>query len=282
VPELPEVENIAQSLRDEIIGLKIKDVCVRRPNIIRGAYMRQWRKAADKLINRAITAVTRRGKRLIIFTDSDLAILVQFGMTGKFLLGTNSVPLDKHTHFYINFMFDRQLRLVDPRRFGRVWFMEHPGQSNLDQTMLNAGMSKLGLEPFGVTARQFRQLLDSKRVIKTILLDQTRIAGLGNIYVDESLFRAGLHPGGIAADIEPAQAEKLRRAVVSVLKSAIIHGGTTFSDFRNAYGEMGRFRRRLKVYQRQGSPCPRCKTPIERMVIAGRGSHFCPECQPKK
>jgi formamidopyrimidine-DNA glycosylase len=282
VPELPEVENIAQGLRNEVLSLCIKDIYVKKPIVLRGPFARHWRQAVKQFTGCSITKITRRGKRLILCTDSELALLIQLGMTGRFLLSENSAPLEKHTHFIIKFNDNRQLRFVDPRRFGKVWLIEHAQENDLDQAMLNAGMSKMGPEPFDITMRQFRQLLESKRVIKTLLLDQTRIAGLGNIYVDEALFQARIHPSTSACVINSLQTNKLRNTIRSLLKSAISHGGTTFSDFRNAYGDMGSFKKRLKVYQRNGLPCPRCQTPIARMVITGRGTHFCPQCQEKK
>ena len=284
MPELPEVETIAQGLRDTIIGLSIKRLYVTRPDIIRGPHRRRWRKATASLTGQTITAVTRRGKRLIIITSAPTGIVIQLGMTGKVILTSRNTPMPKHTHLRINLNNNKQLRFVDARRFGRVWLVDNLTQADqapaLDQAMLTAGMGKMGPEPFDITRRQFQQVLTNTRVIKTLLLDQTRIAGLGNIYCDESLFIAGIHPATCANCLATDQADALRRAIRSVLRRSIKLGGTTFSDYRNAYDQMGNFKQRLQVYQRTGQPCSRCGTPIHCIGITGRSSHFCPTCQP--
>lgn len=282
MPELPEVENIAEGLRNEIIGLCIKGIYVKKSLIVKGPYRGSWRKANRKISGSRIVGVTRRGKRLILNSDNNLAIIIQLGMTGKFLLSPPVNPHQKHAHFIINFNKNKQLRFIDSRRFGRVWFIENLDPAYPDPAMENAGLSRLGPEPENVKPRQFQQIINSKRFIKNLLLDQTRLAGLGNIYADESLFRAGIHPAAVAERLTDSQAKKLRTSIRSILKRAIAYGGTTFSDFRNAYGDMGSFKKMLKVYRRTGLPCPRCRTIIERMVISGRGSHFCPRCQPQK
>ena len=282
MPELPEVENIAQGLRQEIVGQTIQSLSLKKPVILRGPYRRRFRQAARTLTNAKITAVTRRGKRLIITTDKDLALIAQLGMTGRFSLTTPAAPREKHTHFIINFNNNLQLRFIDPRRFGRLCFLDHLDPNNPDPAMEAAGFGKMGPEPQTITAKQFSKILTAKRPLKSLLLDQSRIAGLGNIYVDESLFAAQLHPLTLACDINVDQAKKLRAAIRTILKKSINHGGTTFSDFRNAYGDAGNFRKKLKVYQRNYLPCPKCKTPIKSIRIVGRSSHFCPNCQIKK
>jgi formamidopyrimidine-DNA glycosylase len=142
-----------------------------------------------------------------------------------------------------------------------------------------AGLTPLGPEALEVSLRAFAALLQTDRPIKALLLDQSRIAGLGNIYVDESLWAAGIHPARAGSSLTPAETATLLREIKKVLRRAIRAGGTTFSDFRNVYGEMGRFRIRLKAYGRQGEPCPRCGAPIQYLRAAGRGTHICPRCQ---
>jgi formamidopyrimidine-DNA glycosylase len=142
-----------------------------------------------------------------------------------------------------------------------------------------AGLTPLGPEALDLTPKIFAAILRTARPIKSLLLDQTRIAGLGNIYADESLWAARIHPARPAQSLTAAETTTLLREIKNVLRRAIRAGGTTFSDFRNAYGEMGRFRHRLKVYGRAGEPCPRCGTMIIRLVVAGRGTHICPRCQ---
>ncbi len=279
MPELPEVENIARGLRSEVVNLYMEKIYIHKPLIVRGPFHPHPHQAARALQNARITAVTRRGKRLIILTDKDLSLLIQLGMTGKFILAEAGAPAEKHTHFSIKLSNNNYLRFIDPRRFGRLWFFK-PIDGNLDKSMLEAGLSQMGLEPFQFTPSKFHQLLQNQRLIKTILLDQSRIAGLGNIYVDESLFAAGIYPATICNKITYEQSARLLSMIKKTLRRAIAGGGTTFSDFRNAYGDMGKFLSQLLVYDRSGLPCKICQTPVKKIVISGRGTHFCPRCQP--
>jgi formamidopyrimidine-DNA glycosylase len=172
-----------------------------------------------------------------------------------------------------------ELIFVDPRRFGRVWCLRDMDPAAPDAVMEAAGLTPLGPEALTVNAKAFTALLQTDRPIKALLLDQSRIAGLGNIYADESLWAACIHPARAGSSLTAAEAVVLRREIRVVLRRAIRAGGTTFSDFRNVYGEMGRFRERLRVYGRQGEPCPRCGTEIRYLRLAGRGTHICSHCQ---
>ncbi len=279
MPELPEVENIAEGLRNEIVGLRIRELAIGNPIIVKGRYRRSWRKAARQLAGGRITKVSRRAKRLILFTNKDLAILVQLGMTGKFLLSKPEEVKQKHIRFHIKFNRNKYLWYLDVRRFGRIWFLEGLMHDNFDAVMEESGLGQLGPEPNSIKVKEFHALLKSMRPIKSLLLDQSKIAGLGNIYADESLFQARIYPGTPASELNSIQANDLRKSIRTVIRKAIAHGGTTFSDFRNAYGDMGRFRKMLKVYRRTGEPCRRCRAPIERIRIGGRSTHFCPKCQ---
>lgn len=277
MPELPEVENIAEGLRAEIIGRGLAGICVITPGMIR--HPAAWKTFVSRYAPQRIVAVTRRAKRLIIVLENQAAILIQLGMTGKVVVMDSASPREKHTHLILELSNGRQVRLVDPRRFGRVAFFTRLDPQNPDPAMAAAGMGKLGPEPFSIPAETFRQILHSRRAIKTLLLDQSRIAGLGNIYADEALFAAGIHPVTRADQIPSPQADRLRRAIARVLNRAIHHGGTTILDYRNAYGEMGNFWKKLRVYQRTGQPCCACRTLIQRLTLAARSSHFCPQCQ---
>ena len=279
MPELPEVENIALGLRQEIISLVIEKAYVHQPLILRGPYAHTPRRVATALAATEITAVTRRAKRLIITTNTTYSIIVQLGMTGTFRITPTNQPRPPHSHWSLKLSDSRYLQFIDPRRFGRVWLLDYLDPTNPDPIMLAAGLGKLGPEPFDINPLQFQNLLSSIRPIKSLLLDQTRIAGLGNIYADESLFAANIHPATLANQIDKPSANRLLRAIKTTLRRAITHGGTTFSDFRNPYGDPGRFLNMLRVYQRTSQPCKRCKTPIDRLVISGRSSHFCPNCQ---
>jgi formamidopyrimidine-DNA glycosylase len=282
VPELPEVENIALGLRRELVGKRMASVWVGTAVIVRGPYRRQWRTFMAELTGRRIVRVTRRAKRLILALEGGPALVVQLGMTGKFLLPpkTNKHPvLPKHTRLILSFRDGTDLLFVDARRFGRVWPLRDLDPDAPDAAMESAGLTPLGPEAFDLTPKTFAAILQTARPIKSLLLDQTRIAGLGNIYADESLWAARIHPARPARSLTPAETALLLREIKTVLRRAIRAGGTTFSDFRNAYGEMGRFRDRLRVYGRAGEPCPRCGTPLVRLVVAGRGTHICPHCQ---
>ncbi|UCD49037.1 MAG: bifunctional DNA-formamidopyrimidine glycosylase/DNA-(apurinic or apyrimidinic site) lyase [Phycisphaerales bacterium] len=283
MPELPEVENIAAGLREAIRGEYLERVEVRRPGIIQGPHRRRWRRFLAQVAGRRVARVTRRAKRLIIVTDNRLTLLFQLGMTGKFLLGTKPVEADefaKHTHVVLHVGDRRLVRFIDARRFGRLWLLDGLDPDEPDEAMNAARMGPLGPEALAMRTDAFRRLLQTERSVKTLLLDQTRIAGLGNIYADEALFAAGIHPTRRCGAISDEVGQDLLRAIKSVLRRAIRAGGTTFSDYRSPYGDMGRFRRRLRVYGRQGEPCRRCGATIEKIVVAGRGTHFCPTCQP--
>jgi formamidopyrimidine-DNA glycosylase len=284
LPELPEVENIAAGLREAVLGRRIAHIDVRRPAMIRGPHRRRWRPFLQNTAGHTITRIARRAKRLIITTDNGLTLLFQLGMTGKFLVaGPPDLPADdktcKHTQALLDFQDGARVRFVDVRRFGRLWLFDTLDPDDPDPAMDAAGMGPLGPEALSAGIAVFRQTLQTARPVKSLLLDQTRIAGLGNIYADEALFAARIHPARPSADIDDAGARRLLQEIKSALRRAIRAGGTTLSDYRTPYGDMGRFRRRLRVYRRHGQPCPRCATPIQRIVLVGRGTHFCPACQ---
>ena len=283
MPELPEVESIALGLRQLVVGKRIERILVRSPIIMRGPQRRRWRRFLDELMGRRVERVTRRAKRLILGLEGGSALVFQLGMTGKLLLPNSEKGMapPKHTRLIVSFTDATELFFVDTRRFGRVWCLASLDPDDPDTAMEAAGLTRLGPEPLSMKPETFAGILRSARPIKALLLDQTRIAGLGNIYVDESLWAARLHPARTCASLTTEEAATLLREIKSVLRRAIRAGGTTFSDFRNAYGDMGRFRARLRVYQRHGQPCKRCGTTLARLVIAGRGTHICPCCQVK-
>ena len=283
VPEMPEVENIALGLRPVLVGRRVARVWVGPPLVFQGPYRRCWRAFMAELTGRRIVSVTRRAKRLILTAEKGLALVVQLGMTGKFLLpdsqerGAAAAP--KHTRLVLSFRDGTEVLFVDPRRFGRVWCLRDLDPEAPDAVMEAAGLTPLGPEALETNSKAFAALLRTDRPVKALLLDQGRIAGLGNIYADESLWAARIHPARAGSSLTAAEAAILLREIKIVLRRAIRAGGTTFSDFRNVHGEMGRFRDRLKVYGRQGEPCPRCGTTIRYLRVAGRGTHICPRCQ---
>ena len=279
MPELPEVENIAITLRDLIQDKTLTKVTCLRPSIIRGPADKDLPVFLEKLKNKRITTITRRAKRLIISLQNSQAMVFQLGMTGKLLVHDFKKEIPKHTHIILHLKNNCQINFADTRRFGKVWLFDKLDPNNPDPAMLNLGMGKLGPDATDISEKAFNSILNSTRMIKTLLLDQTRIAGLGNIYVDESLFAAGIHPEKPSINITPKQSKKLLKCIKSILKCAIRAGGTTIIDFKNPYGDMGLFHKRLQVYARSGQPCNICKTVIEKMVISGRSTHICPTCQ---
>jgi formamidopyrimidine-DNA glycosylase len=201
----------------------------------------------------------------------DAQWIVHLGMTGRLLVTTPDSPVALHTHARLNLASGRELRFVDPRRFGRLEFR------NLHCAVAFHGP---GAEPLTIGAREFAALFHTRRLpIKAALLNQTILAGVGNIYADESLFQAGIRPRRRANRLTAAELDRLRLALCRVLGHAIRLGGSSVSDYVDADGEPGFFQLEHYVYQRTGQPCRRCQTPIRRVVLAGRGTHYCPKCQ---
>ena len=197
--------------------------------------------------------------------------IVHLGMTGRLLVTTPDDPVAAHTHARLSLASGRELRFVDPRRFGRLEFRELSHR---------AGFRAPGADPLQVTAAEFTQLFRGRKlVIKAALLNQKLLSGVGNIYADESLFRAGIRPRRRSGRLSRAEMDKLRLALVEVLEHAIRLGGSSVSDYVDADGVRGFFQLEHCVYLRTGLPCRLCKTPIQRIVVAGRGTHYCPRCQ---
>jgi formamidopyrimidine-DNA glycosylase len=197
--------------------------------------------------------------------------IVHLGMTGRLLVTTPDAPIAPHTHAWLSLASGRELRFVDPRRFGRLEFRD---------LSRSAGFRAPGADPLSVTAEEFVRLFHGRRLaIKAALLNQKLLSGVGNIYADESLFRAGIRPRRLAGRLTRAELEGLRLALDEVLRDAIRLGGSSVSDYVDAEGERGLFQLEHCVYQRTGLPCRLCQTPIRRLVLAGRGTHYCSQCQ---
>jgi formamidopyrimidine-DNA glycosylase len=258
VPELPEVENVVRGLRRAVLGLRIESA---------KSLSRLVMKRADEkhLTGRTIRAIDRIGKHILIQLD-DGVLEIHLGMTGKLL-----VDGEQSAHARVLFVLDgRRLIYDDVRQFGHVRWS--PG--------LRDRVSALGPDAMSVSLEQFSQALWTRRGrIKPLLLNQTFIAGVGNIYADEVLFRARLHPKAIAARIKGERAKKLYQAITEVLTLAIEKGGSSISDYVDAEGRAGSFQLLHRVYGREGEPCEDCGTPIRRIVLGQRSAHFCPRCQ---
>lgn len=264
MPELPEVQTIVSMIEPAVRNRIILDVSHLRTDMVKPADL-DW---SSVLTGSRILTVKRRAKRIVFTLDSGSQFYIHLGMTGQLRIVSASEPLIPHTHLILHLDAPFQLRLVDPRRFGKIVWL---GTTNDD---------KLGPEPLTLTPKQFMQILArTSRAIKSLLLDQTRIAGIGNIYADEALHRAGIHPRTPSLRLTEAQARILHQAIKRVLQQAIDQGGSTIRDYVNAQGQSGGFQRLHQVYQRAGQPCCRCRTPIQKTILVSRSTYFCPACQ---
>ncbi|WP_126148083.1 DNA-formamidopyrimidine glycosylase [Synechococcus elongatus] len=280
MPELPEVETVRRGLTQQTLQrvctggevLLSRTIATPTPEqflvALQQTQIQEWRRRGKYLL----ADLSREG-------ESAGTWGVHLRMTGQFFWTEPAMPLTKHTRVRLRFEGDRELRFIDIRSFGQMWWVppDRPVESVI------TGLSKLGPEPFApeFTARYLRDRLQrSQRPIKTALLDQSLVAGIGNIYADESLFRTGIHPTTPSDRLTKIQAEKLREAIVEVLTASIGAGGTTFSDFRDLTGVNGNYGGQAWVYGRNDQPCRTCGTPIQKLKLAGRSSHFCPRCQP--
>jgi formamidopyrimidine-DNA glycosylase len=261
VPELPEVETVVRSIRP-LVGRRIAAAEFRGLRVLRGG---DPDVLAAQLGGQRITGVTRYGKFILIHLERG-HLMVHLGMTGKLLLGGE---VGKHTHAILT--LDRGVLLYeDSRQFGRLQF----------SAAVPERLGRLGPEPLEVSAEEFYARLKGRRTrIKALLLNQDFVRGVGNIYADESLHRAGIHPQALAARLTKERARKLWASVREVLEEAIAAGGSSISDYVDAEGRRGWFQTQHRVYGREGEPCVICGTPIRRVLVAQRSSHFCPRCQ---
>ena len=264
MPELPEVQTVVTTLRPKVEGRRIVALVSVRRDIVTPAGVN----LAGRLAGRTVRSVDRRGKRIVFTLDDGNRFYIDLGMTGQVTVVRPGTPLPTHTHLELDLGGDR-LRLRDPRRFGGVWWL---GREPADVGM---GPEPLGLRPAGLLARLKR----TTRAVKNALLDQRVVAGLGNIYVDEALHAAGIHPLTPANRMDADAVGRLSRAIKATLRRAIRHRGSTLRDYLDADGEAGGFQRLHRVYDRAGQPCHQCRVPIERIVLGGRSTHFCPACQ---
>jgi formamidopyrimidine-DNA glycosylase len=274
MPELPEVETVRRSLLDKIVGQRIRSLRIGDfPGVLADDRVED---VLARIAGRTVSGVRRRAKYLIIDLDDETAIVVHLRMTGRLSAVPHEEPPLRFEHLAIEFANGLDLRFSDQRKFGRVIHVLGDDLQRLEQ--------RLGREPLdrGFSAAWLAERLRRRTgKIKAVLLDQGLIGGLGNIYVDESLFRAGIHPERRANTLAPEEVRRLHRVIRGVLRAAIDGRGTTFSSFEDAEGNQGRYGGRLLVYGHGGkSPCPRCGTPLERSVVGGRGTSFCPSCQP--
>lgn len=271
MPELPEVETIVRDLDGLVRGRTIREVTVPRPDLIEGEEPARF---TEGLQGRRIKRVTRRAKNIVFRLDGDERLVVNLGMTGRMLVGAPGEP--SPAHLGVRFLLDngREMFYHDVRRFGRLWRMS--GQA---WTEWEAGLGVEPLAPEFTPELLFDLTRRSRVAIKSWLMDQRRIVGIGNIYASEGLFRAGTDPRRPAHTLSRGEAARLHDAIRQVLSEAIDYRGTTLLDYRDARGERGGFRDWLRVYGRAGLPCPTCNREIQRIVQGGRSTFFCDNCQ---
>ncbi len=257
MPELPEAETIARSLEPAVAGRRI----------VSAAFLAKRVSSDDpaRLVDRVIRGVRRHGKQILVALDHGF-IHVKLGMTGALLVNGDHGP---HTRAVLQFEDGSRLLYDDIRQFGSLRLIDSPPVG-------------LGPDPFELTASVFAARLRARRGnLKPLLLNQSFLRGLGNIYVDEALHRAGLHPLAHSERIKLARAEGLHVAIIGLLEEAIAHRGSSISDYVDAAGERGSFQKLHRVYGKEGEPCQHCGDPIRRIVVAQRGTHFCARCQTK-
>ncbi len=271
MPELPEVETVVRGLRTAIIGETLSRVTCRYPKINLDN-PGNWRQS---LKGQQFLTVRRRGKNILIDLSGGLTLWVHLKMTGHFYLADPAAPVGRHDLVLFELKSQvRHLRYQDTRRFGRIRLF--PTKTVMSQK----GLADLGPEPLEIKRQDFLSLISrSRRMIKPALLDQRFLAGIGNIYADESLFRAKIHPRQLTCDISTRKINTLYDAMREILTTAIDNMGTTVDTYAGINGEFGGFQSYLQAYGREGEPCFRCGRLIQREVIGSRSSHFCPRCQ---
>ncbi|MCD8501087.1 MAG: DNA-formamidopyrimidine glycosylase [Bacillaceae bacterium] len=276
MPELPEVETVKRTLKKLIIGKTINDVQILWPKMIKRPDDVQ--EFIQRLIGQSILDVGRRAKFLKIILEN-YVIVSHLRMEGRYGLYSSNDCIDKHTHVIFQFDDCTELRYQDVRKFGTMHLFVKGEEDHL------LPLVQLGIEPFDekFSVEKLIELLHaSNRKVKVTLLDQTKLVGLGNIYVDEALYRANIHPETLAKDLTSSEISVLHHEIVTTLKEAIEKGGSSIKSYVNGQGEMGMFQQQLYVYGKKGELCQKCSIPIEKTVVGGRGTHYCPQCQQKK
>jgi len=273
MPELPEVETIRLNLEPRILKKSIEridvhDVRLRWP--VRPDDLNRWVKGET------INSLSRRAKYLIFHLSNNAGAVIHLGMSGRLGLFPHDAPLEKHTHVVFHLEDDLQIRYRDPRRFGLVEVVA-PGELKNYPRFLHLGVEPLSHDFNNTYVQTMAQR--SKKAVKLWIMDAQNVVGVGNIYANEVLFNAGIHPARPASSLKSSERRKLTSSVKSTLNAALKMGGTTISDFRNANGEPGFFQQVLSVYQREDEPCTACGSKIKKIVLSGRSTFYCPTCQ---
>lgn len=267
MPELPEIETIRRGMQVNI-GAKITNLIINRQDVIK---LKDYEPA--KLLNKQISKVTRRGKFFVFELEKNYNLVFHLGMSGRFyMVKSDDIISEPHVHVIVELDNGNKLLYQDARRFGGVWLVKD----------IKSFFVKMGVEPLSeeFNAKYLYEITRRRKIaIKTLLLNQHLIAGIGNIYADESLFAAGIRPDKSAGTLTMEEADKLCRAIKKVLETSIKERGTTFRDFRDSYNKTGNFQNFLKVYGKTNEKCPRCGEILARKKIGGRSSHYCSSCQ---
>jgi len=275
MPELPEVEVICQGLRPHLVGRVVIDVQASGKPL---RHLAPLAAMQEMLSGKRVKAVNRRAKYLLIAFDDATLLIIHLGMTGNVGLFPQTAPVKAHDHVRWQLENGYELRLHDSRRFGGVWLLT-PQQAEARE---NGFFAATGLEPFslGCTPAHLMGLAAKRnQPVKTFLMDGKAVAGIGNIYANEALFAAGIHPARPVSTLKKRDWQQLLFLIRSILSQAICCGGSTISDFINASGGSGYFQMNFQVYNRKGGPCSRCGVAIEKIAITGRATYFCPRCQ---
>lgn len=272
MPELPEVERIRRQLQESLAGTRIKGVKVLLPRMVDLPGPKEYEKA---LAGKTVRDVVRRGKYLLLRLHEGGILLFHLGMTGRLTVVPDSEVTPPHTRVALQLEDGRRLLFVDPRTFGRTAFLPRGCHDTYPP------LKTLGPEPLdpGFGPRELAKALQGRGPVKSQLLDQSRLAGIGNIYADEALHRAGIHPRRPGNSLSAWEIRRLHRAIRDVLTQATELGGSTIRDYADLQGEAGSFQEHHAVYGRAGKPCPRCGKPVERIRLSGRSCHFCAACQ---
>lgn len=276
MPELPEVETVRRTLEALVLNKEIKKVSVFWTKMVK--MPDEVEQFKDALVGQTILEIGRRGKFLVIYTN-EYALVSHLRMEGRYGLFQQDQPVEPHTHVIFEFTDGTELRYKDVRKFGTMHLFTKGEEFSF------LPLSQLGPEPFSneFTIEQLTKKLNStKRSIKTALLDQKIVVGLGNIYVDEALFRARIHPERMADSLTKKEPERLYKEIVDTLSEAVEKGGSTIRSYVNSQGQIGMFQLELFVYGRKGEECKVCAAPLEKIVVGGRGTVFCPKCQKRK
>lgn len=274
MPELPEVETYVRDLTPLLQKQTITGVTVLWPRIIAAPSVEQF---MQEILGQCFTSFNRRGKYMLLGLNSGDTLIIHLRMTGHVIVHAQPIMPDKHTHVVFDLADGGQIHYQDSRKFGRLWLVAEPG----------AVLARLGEEPFATTFETsylVAKLRGRTASIKALLLDQSIVAGVGNIYADESLFTAGIHPTRVGSSLTTAEIEKLHGAIRKVLARAIDQHGSSLGqssvqNYARPGGILGEFQEEHKVFQRTGQPCPICGQPIQRIVLAQRSTHFCSVCQ---